>query len=84
MEYMAYHINGSTVFWAEGLPLDASPPEFAGLLRHLQDGLQIPIDHYRTLQHIQRHLQKGTPTTRLPYKLSTPTASTMGTNPDWH
>ena len=69
MEYMAYHLNGSTDFWAEGLPLDASPPEFAELLRHLEEGLQISIDHARTLQHIQRNLQQGTPTTRLPFGL---------------
>ena len=66
-EYLEYHITGSTVFWAEGLPLDASPPKFAELLRHLEDGLQLPIDHARTLQHIQRNIQQGTPTTRLPF-----------------
>jgi hypothetical protein len=60
LEYMAYHITGSTDFWAEGLPLDASPPELTELLRHLEDDLQIPIEHAHTLQHIQRNLQQGT------------------------
>ena len=36
LEYMSYHIRGSKVFWAEELPLDASPQEFAGLLWHLE------------------------------------------------
>ena len=26
MEYLEYRLPGSTVFWVEGLPLDASPP----------------------------------------------------------
>ena len=69
MEYLEYRLPGSTVFWAEGLPLDASPPEFAELLRHLEDGLQLPIDRARTLQHIQRTIQQGTPTNRLSFGL---------------
>ena len=66
---MQYHLPGSTVFWAEGLPLDASPAEFAELLRHLEDGLQLPIGHARTLQHIHKNVLQGTPTTRLPFGL---------------
>ena len=54
--YLNYSIPGSTIFWAEGLPLDASPHEF-------------PMDHAASLQHIQRQLQQGTPTVRLPLGL---------------
>ena len=66
-EYLTYSIPGSTIFWAKGLPLYASPHELTEILMQLENGLQIPIDHAATLQHIQWQLQQGTPTVkRLP------------------
>ena len=54
--YLSYSIPGSTIFWAEGLPLDASPHEFSEILMQLENELRIPMDHAASLQHIQRQL----------------------------
>ena len=69
LQYMTYHIAGSTIFFAEGLPLDITDPELDNFLYFMEEQLQIGVDHNRTRFSIRQQINQNTTITRLPNNL---------------
>ena len=63
---MTYRIPGSTIFFAEGLPMDISDVEIKNYLIFMEDQLQIAVDINLNKHCIRQQLNKNTPITRLP------------------
>ena len=63
---MAYRIPGSTIFLAEGLPLDITDAEIEQYLITIEDHLQIAVDINRNKYHIRQQLNHNSTPTRLP------------------
>jgi hypothetical protein len=66
---MTYRIPGSTVFFAEGFPLDITDPELENFLYYMEEQFQIGVDHNRTKSNIRQQINLNTTTTRLPNNL---------------
>ena len=63
---MAYRIPGSSIFFAEGLPLDITDVEIEQYLITIEDHLQIAVDINRTRHHIRQQLNQNSTPIRLP------------------
>ena len=69
LQYMTYHLTGSTIFFAEGFPLDITDPELDNFLYFMEEQLQIGVDHNRTRFNIRQQINQNTTITRLPNNL---------------
>ena len=63
IQYMTYRLPGSTIFYAEGFPLDITDPELDNFLYFMETQLHIGVDQNRNRFSIRQQINQNTTTT---------------------